>query len=339
MLTGPSSLASVVYAIGDTLRVDYGIDPAPTYRELGIPQEGSMPRFARLSNRVIMEMWNRAGQLSKDPAFGIRVGANVGKLHLDIFAHAWLASDTLVDALNCMIRYEDMMNSGVTDIRCEKVGANYMISESYPNAADYPGKLAVDMSISGILHLSRIARGMPIYATRLEVYAHNDVPLDIYADLVRGPVVRSDERNALFLRADDLEAPLPGAAPEIVDAVRQVAERYLRSFNTNDVSYRVRELIIKMLPSGPVDQETIAGKLNRSLSTLQRQLGSEGTSYRELLRDTREQLAKSYLKEDRYSQIQIAFMVGYSDQSNFSRAFKRWTGQSPGEFREASGNE
>ena len=336
MFSEPSSLASVVYVIGETLKLDYGIDPRSTFRELGIPEDGPAGRFERLPNHVINEMWNRAGELSGDPAFGIRAGANVGKIHLDMFAHAWLASDTLIDALNCVIRYEDMTNSGITDIRCEKSGADYIISESYPNIADYPGKLAIDMSISGILTLSRIARGKPLYATRLEIYAPKDAPLDIYSNLVRGPVIRSDERNALYLSVDDLEAPLPGAVPEIVDAVSQIAENYLRSFDTSKVSYQVRQLIIQRLPSGPVNQEVIAKKLNRSLSTLQRQLQSEGTSYRELLSDTREQMARDYLKENRYSQTQIAFMLGYSDQSNFARAFKRRTGQSPGEFRKVS---
>lgn len=336
MLSEPSSLASVVYVIGETLKLDYGIDPRPTFRELGIPEDGPAGRFERLPNDVVREMWNRAGELSKDPAFGIRAGANVDRLPLDMFAHAWLASDTLIDALKCVLRYEDMINSGITDIRCEKFGAEYIISESYPNAADYPGNLAIDMSVSGLIHISRIARGTPVYATRLEIYAPGDKSLDIYSDLVRGPVVRNDERNAVFLSADDMEAPLPGAVPEIVDAVSQIAENYLRSFDTSKVAYRVRELIIQMLPSGTVDQETIAQKLYRSVSTLQRQLGIEGTSYREILGDTREEMARGYLQEGRYSQAQVAFMLGYSDQSNFSRAFKSWTGQSPGEFRKAS---
>lgn len=336
MLSESSSLANVVYVIGDTLRLDYGIDPMPTYRDLGIPKDGPADRFHRLPNSVVSEMWDRARELSNDPAFGIKVGAQAGHLYLDMFAHAWLASDTLVDAIYCMIRYEDMINSNITDIRCEKIGENYIISESYPNAADYPGKLAIDMSIAGIVTLSRIARGTEVYATRLEAYVPDDAPLDIYSDFVRGPIVRSDERNALFLSADDMEAPLSGAVPEIVDAVSKVAEHYLQSFETSKASYGVRELIIQMLPSGSVDQETIAQKLYRSLSTLQRQLRSEGTSYRELLDDTREELARNYLHEKRYSQAQIAFMLGFSDQSNFSRAFKRWTGQSPGEFREAN---
>ena len=336
MLSEPSSLASVVYVIGETLKADYGIDPRPTFRDLGIPGEGPPERFERLPNRVVTEMWDRAGELSKDPAFGIRVGANVGRFPFDMFAHAWLASDTLLDALKCMIRYEDMINSGITDIRCQKSGSDYVISESYPNAADYPGKLAIDSSVSSIIHLSRIARGKRVHATRLEILVPKDAPLDIYSDLVRGPVVRSNERNAVFLSAHDLEAPLSGAVPEIVDAVSQAAENYLQSFDTSRVAYRVRESIIQMLPSGSLDQDAIARKLNRSVSTLQRQLGTEGTSYRKILGDIREQMARDYLRQHRYSPTQIAFMLGYSDQSNFSRAFKNWTGQSPGEFRKAS---
>ena len=95
-------------------------------------------------------------------------------------------------------------------------------------------------------------------------------------------------------------------------------------------------MLVQMLPSGHVDQDTIANKLHRSRSTLQRQLGSEGTSYRNILESTRQGLAEKYLQDPRYTQAQVAFMVGFSDQSNFARAFKRWTGMSPGEFQKAA---
>lgn len=91
-----------------------------------------------------------------------------------------------------------------------------------------------------------------------------------------------------------------------------------------------------MLPSGHADQESIASRLYRSASTLQRQLGAEGTSYRTVLESTRRGLAEQYLKDGEYTQAQIAFMVGFSDQSNFARAFKRWTGLSPGEYQKAA---
>lgn len=335
MSSGPTSIANVVYLVGDTLNADYGIDPAPIYRELGVPEDGPEDRGDRHPNTLVNQMWKRAAELVPDPDFGLKVGFNLGVMRFYILGHSWLASENLLDAINRLIRYEDIIDSGITDIRCEKDGDTYVVSESYPNPTDYPGKLSADMTIAAIFNLSKTARGKPVYMKRLEVYAPKGSPLDIYNGMVRGPIVRSDERNAMFFAAEELEKPLHGSIPEVVDATTQIAEDYLRSLDTSKVTYRVRELLVQMLPSGSVDQETIAQKLYCSASTLQRQLGSEGTSYRDVLSDTREQLAKGYLKDEKLSHAQIAFMLGFSDQSNFSRAFKRWTGQSPGQFQKA----
>jgi AraC-like DNA-binding protein len=69
------------------------------------------------------------------------------------------------------------------------------------------------------------------------------------------------------------------------------------------------------------------------MSSLQRALRSEGTSYRDLLEDTRRSLAEQYIAEQNYNLAQIAYLLGFADQSNFTRAFKRWTGMSPSEYR------
>jgi len=74
--------------------------------------------------------------------------------------------------------------------------------------------------------------------------------------------------------------------------------------------------------------------LNRSSSTLQRQLQAEGLTYRSVLENTRRSLAEEYLREGSQSHAQIAYLLGFSDQSNFSRAFKRWTSMSPRQFQE-----
>jgi len=95
-------------------------------------------------------------------------------------------------------------------------------------------------------------------------------------------------------------------------------------------------MVVQMLPSGRVGQDTVAARLYRSKSTLQRQLKNEGTSYRKILEITRRSLAEEYLKDGAYTQAQIAFMTGFADQSNFARAFRRWTGVSPGQFQKAA---
>jgi len=69
---------------------------------------------------------------------------------------------------------------------------------------------------------------------------------------------------------------------------------------------------------------------------LQRELKSEGTSYREILESIRRSLVEQHLKDGAYTQAQIAFMTGFADQSNFARAFRRWTGVSPGQFQKAA---
>ncbi len=71
------------------------------------------------------------------------------------------------------------------------------------------------------------------------------------------------------------------------------------------------------------------------MSTLQRQLQAEGLSYRDVLESTRRSLAENYLQDKKHSLAQIAYLLGFSDQSNFSRAFKRWTSMSPKQYQES----
>jgi AraC-like DNA-binding protein len=124
--------------------------------------------------------------------------------------------------------------------------------------------------------------------------------------------------------------------PDILDAAMRIAEQYLASLDQSKVATDVRRLLVQMLPSGRADQDTVASRLYRSTSTLQRQLSAEGTSYRDILETTRRSLAEKYLRDGDYTQAEIAYMVGFSDQSNFARAFKRWTGMSPGQYRKSA---
>ena len=95
----------------------------------------------------------------------------------------------------------------------------------------------------------------------------------------------------------------------------------------------VRDCLLGLLPAGEATQQRVADQLHRSTSTLQRQLRAENTSFREILDKTREFLAIEYMRDGKYSLAEVAFLVGYSDQSNFSRAFRRWTGSSPNDRR------
>jgi AraC-like DNA-binding protein len=101
----------------------------------------------------------------------------------------------------------------------------------------------------------------------------------------------------------------------------------------NDIVTRARVLLIGQLPNGEPSRKTLADTLHLSERTLARRLSAGGYTFTSLVDEIRSHLAKDYLRQSRFSVTDVAFLLGFSDQSNFARAFKRWTDLSPTEFR------
>jgi AraC-like DNA-binding protein len=114
----------------------------------------------------------------------------------------------------------------------------------------------------------------------------------------------------------------------------QLAQAILADLKKHDLRARVYARLIEYLPAGDCSREKVAHSLNMSESAFQKKLKAEGTSYQEVLDETRAELARHYLGKSGLSISEAAFLLGFTDSSNFSRAFKRWTGKSPSEFRE-----
>ena len=112
------------------------------------------------------------------------------------------------------------------------------------------------------------------------------------------------------------------------------AAAYLESFINNSFSREVMQKLLARLPDGPPEQKQIASDLFVSNRTLQRKLKDEGVSFNDLLQDCRLQLAKKYLQQNHRSVVETSYLLGFSEPSAFSRAFKRWTGMSPAKFRD-----
>jgi AraC-like DNA-binding protein len=156
---------------------------------------------------------------------------------------------------------------------------------------------------------------------------------DQYVQFFNAPVFFSRQHNALYFDSVAANKPVPAGNEELASETDRIAERYLATLEPSSVQDRVRAILLTLLPSGTSDQLTVARALNRSVSTLQRQLRAEGASYRQVLDETRQNLALRFVTGGEYSLGQIAYLLGFSDQANFSRAFKRWTGSAPTAFR------
>jgi len=111
--------------------------------------------------------------------------------------------------------------------------------------------------------------------------------------------------------------------------------KYIDSLNNIDLITRVKKIVAENLPSGNASLDNVASVLCMGTRKLQRLLKQEKTSFITLLNDTRMVLAKQYVLDENIDLTEIAFMLGFAEQSTFSRSFKRWTGQSPSHYRKA----
>jgi AraC-like DNA-binding protein len=143
------------------------------------------------------------------------------------------------------------------------------------------------------------------------------------------PIEFGATENCVIFRAADLDAQLPTANPVLLRVNEQVLTDYLAHLERSEVTVQVQAKLIRLLPSGDVDESHIARALNLSLRSLQRKLEARGVTFRKLLDGTRQQLAEQYLKDSTLSVSEIAYLLGFAEVSSFSRAFRRWTGHAP----------
>ncbi len=174
-------------------------------------------------------------------------------------------------------------------------------------------------------------------------------PIEVHCEHPRPEMWRMHERyfdapfhfcqrtNALLIKRGDLAARMPDADPRRLAALREELLRIAGDTGSIGLMGRVLSEVRSRLPEGGGSVEEVARSIGMPRWTLQRRLDREGCTYSSLIDRVRGDLAGRYLRQRSLSSTDIAFMLGYSELSAFSRAFKRWHGISPQRYREAIG--
>ncbi len=335
MLLESTSLASLTGLLATALREEYGVDPAPIFADAGLPLSTS--GSPRLRHPVIKmrRLWELSKEASGDETVGLKTGQYAKPGYFYAFGHSWLASATLLDAMQRLTRYSHLISTAVAEVSITETADSYALSTRFTVGGNAPPKEGIDCAMTALLALCDIAAEKGIRPLRVELSCAANVHPDAYRRALRAPIQFGAEVGVFHFDKDVLTAPLPHNTPDVAKATDKIAEEYIETLDPHKVASQVRRLLIALLPSGNVSQDLVSSRLNRSKSTLQRQLKDEGLSYRDVLESTQRSLAENYLREKKHSHAQIAFLLGFSDQSNFSRAFKRWTSMSPKQFQDA----
>ena len=161
---------------------------------------------------------------------------------------------------------------------------------------------------------------------------------DEYAAFFGIPVLFNQSKNALIFQTETLEHPIPKCDPQLFEFIRnhlKLAGDRLKLTQKSDPLADIRDTIFENAKRGEYSAEGLAKQMNLSLRVLQRRAQEQGTTIQKLLETTREENAKELLGDHNLSIEEIAYLVGYSENRSFRRAFKRWTSLSPSQYRQS----
>lgn len=324
-------LASSALSIWRALE-SYGIDPAGMFRRAGLDPDKLYDANARYRDAHVYRLWQLAVKATKDPCLGLKVASHWHPSAAHALGYAWLASATLKDALERTVRYFRMM-SDKERLRLEESDEEFRLVIENP-VADYPtASEDLDASFAALVHLCRACLGDSFKPARITMRRPKPLDPAPFEEYFRAPVQYAGNEDSICFHEADVVAALPTANAEIASASEKIVQNYLARFDRSSVAMQVRARLTEQLPSGHVTQDSVAKALHLSLRSLQRRLKNEGTSYKELLDETRRELASHYMAESHLSINEITYLLGFSEPSNFSRAFRRWTGKSPSVYR------
>ncbi len=327
-----TTVVSIAVVLGKVLD-HYGLDKMAIAKEVNIDTNIAYRPNDRISSAKLQKVWKIAHAQSGDDCIGLTYAEIIQPASLCGLGLAWITSDTLKDSIDRLIRFQAAITTATSFIFNELSDSYQIIIKAKINK---PESVSVDAAIASLYKMCQITYGLDLVAKRVCI-SHSQPDCSNKFDGFFGVNVEFDtEETQIFFSKEMFDLRLANANPELARMNDRVVIDYLKKFDKSNIVIQVRAQIIEELTNGIPHQEKIARYLNMSLRNLQRKLKEEETSFKIILDEIRIDLSKQYLRGSDRSIFEVGFLLGFSEPSNFARAFRRWTGESPNEFREKS---
>jgi AraC-like DNA-binding protein len=315
-----------------------GVDTVSLARAAGLAMPLD-PLPESLAARDYIALLALGAELSDDPHFGLHVGERVRLGTYSVYGLILLACANFAQALEQTQRYEQLAHDlGRSRIDIDGALACYTWTSHYPGASRH----LAESVFAGIRTFGSWLAGRPLAPRRL-AFAHAGAADTAEYERVLGMTPEfGAPANVACFDAALLAMPVPNADAGMYPVLQQHAERLLqeRKDAREDAQQRpgivaeVRACVIRNLANDRVRLAGIAAELGLSPRTLQRKLADAGASFQQVLDAARYALAQDYLRQRGLSLADIAFLLGYQEQSAFTHAFREWSGTNPGAWRE-----
>ncbi|MFT6757236.1 MAG: AraC-like DNA-binding protein [Chitinophagales bacterium] len=273
-----------------------------------------------------------AVSLTPNQAAGIQIGAEVEIQHAGVLGYLVLNSETIADALETYMLCERHFYSlNFAQLYC----GEKQWTLAWPDHLGNDNALFVQVAFSALVTFIR--HRFPGACSLLAVSFTGDAPDNIIPieEFFACPVSFNSTKPGITFDASSVHTPLQQQLPIGFQTMRLAQQQaFSKAIKISDpFLLRLQQVLLKLLPEGKATLPHVAVELNSSVRSVQRKLASYNLSYQALLNSVREQLARRYLTRTNLSLAELALLLGYSDQSAFTRSFKGWTDNSPGDFR------
>jgi AraC-like DNA-binding protein len=308
------------------------LDAAALFAVLGLSIDHLNDVDYRWPTEKASQLWTLAAERSGNPDIGLSNPHLPRPDQYGIVSYAMMSSPNLLTGLTRLIRYICLVSDAVTISLEPGDGGRWVRLGIFGGECPIP-RQRYDYAILTLLTLCRWMLGRPLRPLAASFIHAAPMSLAAYNLAFNSPVHFEAPFSGFLISEADLTSKLPTAAAELADLHERVAGQALRRLTKTDTTHRAREAIAPRLQDGSPLRSEIASALHLSDHTFQRRLAAEGTSFTELVDDTRRELAQHHLANEQAPLTEIAYLLGYSDQSTFFRASHRWFGESPGEYR------
>jgi AraC-like DNA-binding protein len=318
------------------------LSSAPVLEALGISEADLRDPDLRIAHNLQHAAFEAAEQVSGDAHVGLHAGQFTHLIHFGMLGQMAMCCKTPRELMELHGRYQRLISTGADMTYVERDGA--LIGEANFEDPTGDSRHQVEYTLASHTSLFRLmAGGLPVSCSRIDVtYAPPDDPSE--AQRILGCPIRYDcDVMRIYVSALLLDLPLIGAAPAVRLQLEIEARRRLDALrapppHADPELERLKQFVLDQLGkgNGAPSIQVAADLLATSERTLQRRLEAHGLSYRDLIDDVRRTLVAALLADPQLAQAEIALMLGFSDQSAFHRAFRRWYGMTPGEYRTRS---
>jgi len=278
---------------------------------------------------------DEAAEYVNDPHFGLHMGEFAETRSWSILGYMMMNCKNLGEALEKSRRYSRVIGNFIETREEPKLNKIKLIFFTPPHTPEM-SRHCFDTSISSSVRMMRSLTGVDINPLEITFTCAEPGSRSEYERFFQCPVLFGQEDNSITLDISLINTSIPMASPGLLLYFEKYAENFLVELDQkNEHTRAVTKIILARLDDDDMSINKVAKEMSVSVRTLQKRLEKEGIAFSDLYKDIRQRLAQKYLREN-YTVEQITYLLGFSEPSVFRKAFKKWSGITPREYREGA---